>query len=222
MLQLPDFFLKRPNAAGDYTADFEKLFTKFVANGNGQEIPYDVAAPKWQFLCYLCDTKNVVMHGSANPDISEFEPRQANDIEEFGNRKAVYAAADGIWPMYFAIVDRKRVSLLMNACFRFLENGKPEPYYFFSVDEDALPNYPWHNGTVYILPRDTFEQQATREYQGLKIESTQWASLVAVKPLAKLTVTPEDFPFLTQMNGHNPQIIAERSATNPDGFPWRD
>lgn len=226
-MEVPAYYLRRPQAEADpeIIAAFERLYQEFVAPGTGAEIDYQLAAPKWQFLCYLGDHKNVLLHGSAQPDIAEFEPRQSNDIEEFGNRQAVYASSDAIWSMYFAIVDRDKINLLMNASFRVLdaEGGRSEPYYWFSVDKDALPSYPYLNGTIYLIPGATFEHQANRlDQSGITVESAQWASLVAVKPLAKLTVTPEDFPFLDQMRGHDLAVIQKRAAENPTGFPWLD
>jgi hypothetical protein len=126
--------------------------------------------------------------------------------------------------MYFAIVDRDRyVTSLMNACFRVMEDGQwSEPYYFFSINEDAIPHRPWRRGTVYLLPRATFEHQAPGDYQGKMLEIAQWASLVAVKPLAKLAVGPEDFPFLSQIYPHDPKTVSVRAASDPEGFPWMD
>jgi hypothetical protein len=206
-------------------ASFEKLFADAVEHGEGQEIPYDLAAPKWQFLCYLCDEKNILMHGSGDANIEMFEPRQSNDVFEFGNRRAVYAASDGIWAMYFAIVDRDRyVTSLMNACFRVVnaDGSKSGPYYFFSVNGDALPHKPWRQGTIYLLPRDTFEQQPNQVARGITGEIAQWASLTEVRPLAKLAVGPDDFPFLSQIVPHDPQVIRERALSDPEGFPWLD
>ncbi|MET3849063.1 MULTISPECIES: hypothetical protein [Paenibacillus] len=224
MMPLLDYFLKRPPLQHDDMFHFERLYSSILGREKPIELDYELSAPKWMFLCYLCETKNVVLHGSANPSILEFEPRQSNDVNEFGNRRAVYAASDGIWPMYFAIVNRERISLLLNSCFGIRqENGAAtDYYYYFSVDQDALLHDPWRNGTIYILPRDTFEQQEPLQRQGMRLDSTQWASPIAVKPLAKLVVTPDDFPFKQQINGHDPQLIAERSRRNPEGFPWRD
>jgi hypothetical protein len=74
--------------------------------------------PRWQFLCYLADHKPIVLHGSGNPGLSEVEPRQTNDLNEFSNRRAIYAASDGIWPIYFAIRDREQHAMsLTNACY---------------------------------------------------------------------------------------------------------
>ena len=84
-------------------------------------IDYRVAAPKWQFLCYAADRGGFVLHGTGNPDTLVFEPRQSVDVDDFGNRCAVYAASDGLWPMYFAILDRDRYDMgLANACIQLV------------------------------------------------------------------------------------------------------
>ncbi len=226
MMKLPAYFLPQPTANWDAQtiAGFERLWKKTLEQGAGAVIDYNLSAPKWQFLCYLCDWKGVVLHGSGKTQITEFETRKANDVTEFGNRSAVYAASDGIWAMYFAIVNRDNaVTSLINACFRIIEaEAKSEPYYFFSINSDALLNNPWREGTVSLLPGETFEPQPRQHYRGLEIESAQWASPVPVKPLAHLVVRPEDFPFLAQMRFHAPNLISERAAANPEGFPWTE
>lgn len=225
-MELPAYFLRQPVVKADPAtiAGFERLYRRYIEPGDGVEIPYDLDAPKWQFLCYLCDHKNILLHGSAARDITEFEPRKANDIEEFGNRQAVYAASDGLWPMYFAVVDRTKVKGLVNACFRTiaLDGIKSEPYYYFSIDRHALPLYPWREGMIYILPGDTFEPQPLDDTGKFKAEIAQWASPVGVKPLARLGITPDDFPFLKDVYGHDPDELFERATANPKGFPWRD
>jgi hypothetical protein len=225
-MQMPAYFLPQPTADwGTATlASFEQLFIQAVEQGAGTVMDYTLSAPKWQFLCYLCDHKNIVLHGSSKDDITEFEPRQSNDIVAFGNRRAIYAASDGIWSMYFAIVDRDNyVTSLVNSCFRVVEDaGKSKPYYFFSINGDALPHDPWRAGTIYLLPRDSFEPQPSEFHRGAEIELAQWASLVPVKPLAKLSVEPEDFPFLAQIRPHDPAVVRERGIADPDGFPWLD
>jgi len=90
------------------------------------------------------------------------------------------------------------------------------------VNQDALAGEPWRTGTVYVLPRDTFGQQPEEDWHGLKLASTQWASPAAIRPLARLVVTPDDFPFLGQVHGHDLDIVAARAARDPEGYPWRD
>jgi hypothetical protein len=221
------YFLPRPAPDPDSQTivSFEQLFAATVARGPGTTMAYTLSAPKWQFLCYLCDHKPIVLHGSGRADIQEFEPRQSNDIKEFGNRRAVYAASDGIWPIYFAVMDRDRgVTSLVNACIRVVgaDGSRSGPYYFFSINADALPRQPWRRGMIYLLPRDSFEQQAPQPHGDLLVEVAQWASLAPVRPLAQLPVEPGDFPFLDQLHGHDPRILQERAARDPDGFPWLD
>ncbi len=226
-MQLPAYFLPRPplNLSPTTRAAFAEIYAEAVQLGHGQAVDYTLAAPKWQFLSWLCDTQDVLLHGSGNPSIREFEPRKSDDLDEFGNRQAVYAASDGIWPLYFAIMDRDRsVRSLINACFRVLgpDGTRSDPHYYFSIDDDALPHQPWRVGTIYILPRAGFIPQSRASYRGMEVEIAQWASPIPVRPLARMTVSPADFPFLTQMRGHDMAVVSQRAERNPQGFPWVD
>jgi hypothetical protein len=221
----PRWFAPRPASRPDpeTVAAFEQLFAAILQSGGGSLIDYTLPAPKWQFLCHVSDHKEIVLHGSGQPDILEFQPRQSNDAAEFGNRRAVYAASDGIWPIYFAVMDRDNgVTSLVNSCARLVhsDGSRSEPYYFFSINADALSRRPWRDGTIYLLPRSTFEPQPPQSYRGLQLEIAQWASAVPVPTLARLPVEPEDFPFLAQIYGHDPRVVKERAARDPDGFPW--
>lgn len=226
-MQLPSYFLTRPpldDSAATLEA-FARLYADVALPGHGQPLDYMLAVPRWQFLCWLCDTQDVLLHGSGNPDIHEFEPRQSNDVHEFGNRQAVYAASDGLWAMYFAIVDRDRyVRSLINACIRVVgaDGTRGDPYYYFSINDDAFEHQPWRAGTIYILPRAGFEQQPRQPYRGVELDVAQWASLAPVRPLAQVAVGPADFPFLAQIRAHNVAVVSERAARDPHGFPWVD
>ena len=225
--QLPGWFWPRPGPPPDAgtVAAFERLFAATLEREPGGVIDYTLPVPKWQFLCYLCDHHEIVLHGSGQPDIVEFEPRQSNDVAEFGNRRAIYAASDGIWPIYFAVMDRAGgVTSLVNSCARVVgsDGSRSEPYYFFSINADALQRRAWRHGTIYLLPRHTFQQQAAQTQGRLKLEVAQWASAVAVRPLARLPVEPEDFPFLETLYGHDPSVVMERAARDPHDFPWLD
>ncbi len=225
-MSLPSYFLTRPAVMYAATeADFQALYTAQIEHGDGGLVSYALPAPKWQFLCWLADTQDVLLHGSGSGEIAEFEPRKSNDIDEFGNRCAVYAASDGLWPMYFAVIDRDRYDVsLTNACFRVVteEGGLSESFYFFSINQEARDQRPWRSGFVYVLPRATFEQQAPLCNGEMTAHVAQWASLTAVKPLAKIAVAPDEFPFLEQIHGHDVPTLLRRAAANPGGFPWLD
>jgi hypothetical protein len=222
---MPHYYLRRPALQLDAsTIDaYEALWTSITTAPAGRELPYALPLPRWQFLCYLADHKPVLLHGSGNPTVQSFEPRKATDSMPFGNRAAVYAASDGIWPIYFAILDRDQYPMsLTNACIRVSTptGGLGEPYYFFSISQTALVSRPWRTGTIYILPRTTFEPQPPIPSDHGTVHVMQWASPMPVAPLAKLRVTPADFPFLEQIRGHDEQVQQQRVRANPDGFPW--
>jgi hypothetical protein len=224
-MEMPAYWLPRPamNLTQDDTAALEAIFDARLALGRGDWLDETLPIPKWQFLCWLADEKGLLLHGTGNPDIAAFEPRQSNDVSEFGNRKAVYAASDGLWPMFFAVVDRANYSMtIVNAAIR-VESPAGEisqPYYFFSMTDTALAQQPWRDGVIYILPRDGFEEQAGDLIQNHRIHTNHWANLQPVRPLAKLKVAPDDFPFLAQVRGQDDALLAERFEANPDGFPW--
>jgi hypothetical protein len=52
------------------------------------------------------------------------------------------------------------------------------------------------------------------------VHFAQLASFVPVQPLAKLTITPEDFPFLRQIRGHDDERLQEYATALQTGGPW--
>jgi hypothetical protein len=222
-VQVPDYFLARPPGwkPGDIPS-FEHLYADQVAPRTGARIDYRLAAPRWQFLCWLADTKDVLLHGSGRADLVEFEPRRPADTSEFGGQRAVFASSDGIWALFFAVEDRRVATSLVNASVVAGVNGVETSLYYFSVNQEALVANAWQVGTVYVLPREGFDRQPDSEWNGVPITSNQWASLGPVRQLASLTVSPDDFPFLRQVNGHDQPTVTARAAKDPDAFPWRE
>ena len=223
-MMLPDYWLTRPGVNFDESTQiaFDELLNTTI-NANGcPAMEFTLPYPKWQFLCYLSDHHSIALHGSGDPSIALFEPRQSNDLNEFGNQKAIYAASDGLWAMFFAVVDRDRVGSITNACVRLAEEAGTlhGPFYVFSVSQSALPSQPWRTGTVYLLPRSTFTVQPPMAFGSYQVQFAQLASFVPVQPLAKLTVTPADFPFLSQIRGHDDQRLQEYATALQTGAPW--
>jgi hypothetical protein len=219
------YWLTRPGPEPDAAtrAEFDALLTSALAAGPGTAIDYRLAAPRWQFLCHVADRGQVVLHGSSDPDIARFEPRQSNDIAEFGNRTAVYAAADGLWAMFFAILDRPghRMSLT-NSCFRVLgrDGSASEPYYYFAVNNEVLDQDQFSPGTVYLLPADRFEREPAYVERDRRVLTAQAACLEPVEPLAKLAVEAADFPM--RLRGYDLDAQLARIEADPGGFPWLD
>jgi len=129
----------------------------------------------------------VLLHGSNDPAIAVFEPRAKPDFLDRPVR-AVFATSDGVWPIFFAIADRGVVSEMRNNC----EREGPTTFYYFSVAVRPAARSPWSAGTVYILPRQAFRHGFREE----------WLSSEPVVPLARLCVSPSDFPFLDRVLRH--------------------
>jgi hypothetical protein len=221
---LPDYWLLQPELplGESERRACDALLAAAVAQGPAAPFEYNLSIPKWRFLCYVAVQHNLALHGSGNGAISCFEPRQPSDLTEFGAQKAVYASSDGIWPMYFAIVDREKSPTIINACVTLedAEGVLSQPYYFFSISKQALGRQPYKNGVVYLLPRESFVAQPPMQAGPLRVHIAQLASPDAVTPLAKLAIAPEDFPFLAQMRTHDDGRLELYAEAMINGLPW--
>jgi len=223
MIKAPDWLLPRPPF--DMSPEKQKAFEDLWYSINkGGLIDYSLPYPKWQFLTYLCETKDLVLHGSQDGNINIVEPRQANDIRANSNQHAIYATTDGIWVIYFAILDREKHPglTLFNSCFcaRISTDQFSDPLYFFSITHSVLLQKPWCEGMIYILPRQSFEREASQQVQGVEIVFPHWVSSVSAEPVAKLMVGAQDFPFLSNIHGHNNDKLYQLATADPNGYPW--
>ena len=179
----------------------------------------------WQFLCGLAERREIAFHGTGDPNIESFEPREPIDFAPFGQQKAVFATTDPIWAMFYAIVDRDRYRLtLNNGCILLMdaEGRGGQPHYYFSITGGALHERPWRKGYVYLLPAETFVAQPAGTYAGHAARIAQLASPVAVTPFARLQIAPDDFPFLAQIRGHDDDRLAEYARAVMAAAPWPD
>jgi hypothetical protein len=118
-MELPDYWIPCPDLEINDAEKlfFDGIFETIIKSGKNQMIEYSSLTPKWKFLSYLTKQYSYVLHGSGNNNIKIFEPRQPIDLTTFGNQKAVYAAADGIWPIFYAMLNRtKHPTPLCNGC----------------------------------------------------------------------------------------------------------
>ncbi len=175
--------------------DFERMYHEAVAvNGI---VNYQSKFPKHRFIDYLTEFKNVVAHGSNNSKIETFETRQQT-LFSGKSVEAIFAAKDGIWPIFYAILDRNKVVYnFRNGCFKTKNKRR---FYFFSITQQTLDNEPWTTGYVYLLPSESFERASyTRVYVD------EWISKQEVKPLLKMEVSPSDFEYHNKVSIHRPR-----------------
>jgi hypothetical protein len=147
---IPTYWLTRPEFDVEpHVKEFEFALVEALRTGLG----HAPDVPVWAWLSWLCETKDFVAHGTGQPDISAFEPRQSNDSSWFGNREAVYASSDAVWAMFFAVMNRPAMPMrIVNSAISAWSNGKLEPRYFFGASGDALAKEAFRNGWVYLLP----------------------------------------------------------------------
>jgi hypothetical protein len=177
--------IRRPEVAAHADA-FDALLARTPEGGT---VDYDLPQPKWWFLHHLVRS-GFVLHGSNEPAIDEFTTRSNFDAHNVRRVDAVFASDDAIWPIYFAVVNRPVAQSYINWC---EHPGNDTSRYLFSIGSDPRDDASWTTGTIYVLPRDTFEPTP---------ESRELTSLVPVRPRARLTVSPDDFPLKAKTRGH--------------------
>ncbi|MFL5911760.1 MAG: hypothetical protein ACJ768_14445 [Gaiellaceae bacterium] len=226
---LPDYWIERPplRAARATEAAVDAFLQLADANRGGRLLDVDALlrqtprVVRWRFLCSLAARRRIAFHGTGDPHIERFEPREPLDHAPFGRQWAVFATSDPIWAMFYAIVDRGRHKLsLNNGCVVLEDTG--DAYYYFSVSGQALARRPWRTGSLYLLPAETFVEQPGDVYAGRPARVPQLASQVAVTPFARLRIAPRSFPFLGRIRGHDDGRLAEYARAVMAAAPWPD
>jgi hypothetical protein len=156
--------------------------------------PAAIPEPRLDFLRWLAESRPVVFHGSPRADLRELSTeRQSRDTTAWGNQQAVYASSDPVWAIYFACLRR-------DGGFAGTRNGSlgraggplyPRRYFFAHNRGSASPDR-FGPGSLYLLSSRTFV--ADEPLAGV-IDTAHLVSREPVTPLARIDVTPGDFPF---------------------------
>jgi hypothetical protein len=156
--------------------------------------PVAIPEPRLDFLRWLAENRPVAFHGSPRDDLRELSTeRQSRDATAWGNQQAVYASSDPVWAIYFACLRRDRG-------FAGTRNGSlgraggplyPRRYFFAHNRGSASPDR-FGPGSLYILSPRTF---VADEPLAGAIDTAHLVSHEPVRPLARLEVGPDDFPF---------------------------
>jgi hypothetical protein len=178
--------MRHPPLTDEVRSAFDALLARTPEGGM---VGYDLSQPKWWFLHHLV-AHGYVLHGSNEPAIDEFRTRQTFNAHDVPI-DAVFASDDAIWPLYFAVVNRPVAKSYINWC---EHPGNATSRYLFSIGSDPRDDASWTTGTIYVLPRETFEPTPGG--------SRELVSLVPVRPRALLRVEPHDFPFKGRTRGH--------------------
>jgi hypothetical protein len=188
---------------------FSHLFEALKRNTPGSLLPYRLEYPKHEFLTYLVEYKNILLHGSNVTNIRHLIPfRLSTSDHNWEKRNAIYAFSDGILPIFYAVLDRANYrDSIRDDVAKAIDDvsGETRKYYYFSLSIAMLTKQVWKNGMIYILDRSPFEQ--LKDDSGDLLD--EWTCSRPVPVLARLPVSPADFPFLTRVLVHT-----ERSASD--------
>jgi hypothetical protein len=176
-----------------------------AATPDGGDVAYHLPQPKWWFLHYAVGS-GLLLHGTNEGDIEELGTRAQDDA--FGAPVvAVFASDDAIWPLYFATVRREALS---HGYINWAEHVRGSSRYVFSIGADPAAPGSWSDGTIYLVPGESFRRTGS---------SRELVSEAAVRPRARLAVTPADFPFRPQTVQHGagdtPGRVVLRHALRP-------
>jgi hypothetical protein len=158
----------------------------------GAEAP--LPSERLEFLRWLAANREVVFHGSPRADLSELSTeRLSRDTTEFGNQEAVYATTDPVWAIYFACLRRDNGFRGTRNASMGSAGGPLYPRsYFFVHNRGSKSSQRFGPGALYLLPPETFE--AAQPMAGV-VDTAHLVSRTPVHPLARIDVTPADFPF---------------------------
>jgi hypothetical protein len=193
---ISDYFIQ-PNLAPDGVRDaaFDELLLALRDQPAIRTLDYRLPYPKHEFLRYVAEDGRVLLHGSNDASIELMSPvRRTIDARRTHSESAVFACADGFWALHYALLDRTPYRGTLRNDARLMRNpdGVLQRAYFFSVNTTAA----WRSGVVYLLNPGAFSRLGDET-------SLEWASAVAVLPMAKLDVSPSDFPLFDRVRTHD-------------------
>ncbi len=194
----------------------DQWFNDNINNATCQVIDH-LPIEKWRFLTYLCDHKGLLAHGSNLTDLTELIPvaKQRGDLSEFGNATQIFASPDALWAMWFALLNRNmQYAGTANGCGRYVdEQGRDYKRYWFAIaHENITEGQPLADGMIYLVRPDHFRDKNGEE----------WGSKENVTPIAKLAVSPEDWPLADAILGFERERLWALLESSAENFPYFD
>lgn len=199
----PGYGLRPPIREPDPQRD--DAFRSVIDTASGS-IDWTLPYPKHVFVGWLTALDRFIFHSSIKTDIAEFSPRRDSmdlaDTTGRGNITGIYGTHDGYWSMFFGILDRDKLrGTMRNGVFEWeTPDGRRLKTYQFSLEQESLRRRPFRDGAFYILPREPFRRL---DYYPGGPPSDEWVAEIPVEPVAVLPISPEDFPFLDTIAGHD-------------------
>jgi len=196
----------------------ERIYRLYVENPSPLPIPDSSFCdlPRWVFLDYLVRSKNALLFGSNNPNLTRLEPvvLSQNLIGWDAPRHLAFTScAEAI---YRAILDsrhlvRRQFSEQCTIVSPFGDPPSAAKRFYFGLDHRIVSEAPWRNGTVYIFRRIDFADD---------FQSRPFLSSQPIRPVACLQVSPSDWPLLDKVHGVDHTSQKNRQWETLSGYPW--
>ncbi len=170
-------------------ASFARNADALLAGGDAE-----VTERRLDFLRWVAENRPVAFHGSPRGDLTELSTeRKSRDTTAWGNQEAVYATTDPVWAIYFACLRRDGTWTGTRNGSMGKPGGPLYPRrYFFAHNRGSADSGRFGPGSVYLLPLDGFV--GDEPLAGV-IDTAHLVSRTPVRPLARVDVTADDFPF---------------------------
>ena len=130
-----------------------------------------------------------VFHGSDNPDIDSFEPRQAynykNNVKEPDGDPAIFASSKADYAILKALINKKNCPGGHNSSVSSSQKENGEVSLTLKASRDSIEQLNDESyGYVYIFNKDAFQRE----------EGAEYTSKVPVSSVKKVRVTKTDLP----------------------------
>jgi AraC-like DNA-binding protein len=189
----------------------ESIYRLYVEPQRGNLIP-DAAfcdLDRAVFLDYLVERHNIQLSGSNQPDLTQLEPMVLSRNLIGWHVPRYVAFRSSIEAIYFAIVDVERLKQLGRSTKTTLAlpgSADSPSMFYYALDYRVASEAPWRHGTVYLYKSEDFTQDEDCGYP--------------IRPIARLNVTPKDWPMLDKVYGVDSDVQVERQWDTFLGYPW--
>ncbi len=197
------------------------LHDRYIMPETGNTIPEHAFCdlPRWVFLEYLIRFHDLLLIGSNEPDLPRLEPVVLSQNLHEWNQPRYFAFSNSMDALFHAVLDRHRLRELdcpvKSTLAQTVETpeGSKRWKFYYGIDYRALPHAPWCSGTIYLYRKTDF----SADFQIVPDLTNR-----SVRPLAKITVSPWDWPLLDKVCGVNVAGQTERQRETFRGYPWSD